>query len=102
MARAPSPTAAGPPGRRSSSARRLAHGARPGPAGRPDPMSSDLTTPDQAIDELLDAVGAAMAGTAPPRRLAGDALAAYLGDVVHVTFSGSDAARVALLARLLL
>lgn len=65
-------------------------------------MSSDLTTPDQAIDELLDAVGAAMAGTAPPRRLAGDALAAYLGDVVHATFSGSDAARVALLARLLL
>jgi len=65
-------------------------------------MSSDLTTPDQAIDALLDAVGAAMARTAPPRRLAGDALADYLGDVVHLTFSGTDAERVALLARLLL
>lgn len=66
-------------------------------------MPPDLTTPDQAIDELLHAVGEAMERTPVPDPGAhGELLERYLGDVVDITFSGDDEQRVALLARLLM
>jgi hypothetical protein len=66
-------------------------------------MSRDLTTPDQAIDDLLHAVGEAMERVPLPERgAAGELLERYLGDVVDITFSGDDEQRVELLARLLM
>jgi len=65
-------------------------------------VAADLTTTDQAIAALLHDVAEAMGRTAaPPAELAGAALDGYLGDVVDVTFNGSDGQRIALIARLL-
>lgn len=64
-------------------------------------MPTDLTTTDEAIAELLRAVADAMERTAPPSGLAGPPLERYLGNVVDLTFSGGEAERVELLARLM-
>lgn len=65
-------------------------------------MAADLTTTELAIAALLHDVAEAMEqAPAPPRDLAADALDAYLGDVVDLTFNGSPQQRVALIARLL-
>jgi len=72
-----------------------------GTSGDPE-VAADLTTTDQAIAALLRAVAEAMErAPAPPPHAAGSALDDYLGDVVDVTFNGTDDQRVALIARLL-
>ncbi|MBB4662328.1 hypothetical protein [Conexibacter arvalis] len=65
-------------------------------------MAADLTQTDEAIEALLRAVAEAMERAAsPPVELSGPRLDAYLGDVVDVTFNGSDRQRIELIARLL-
>ncbi|MDO8209012.1 hypothetical protein [Conexibacter sp. CPCC 206217] len=65
-------------------------------------MPPDLTTTDQEIAALLRAVADAMERTAAPSAaIEGEQLEQYLGDVVDITFSGSEEQRVALIARLL-